>query len=57
MSVPGCPLGFSCESGDLVVRLQPLFTIGFEIHAQHIAFLNKLFQFGIDPGISLCTLP
>ena len=48
--VPGCPLGLFCESGDLAVRHQPLFSIGSEIHAQLIAFLNKLFQLGIHPG-------
>ena len=49
MSVPGCPLGFLCESGDLEVRLQPLLTIGSEIPTQHIAFQNKLFQLDIHP--------
>ena len=48
--MPGCPLGFFCESGDLAVRLQPLFVIVYEISAQLIAFLNKLFQLGIHPG-------
>ena len=50
MSAPGCPLGFFCESVDLVVRLQPLFAIGSAIPAQLIAFLNKLFQLGIHSG-------
>ena len=49
MSVPGCPLGFFCKSGDLMVRFQPLFAIGSEIHAKLIALLKKLFQFGIHP--------
>ena len=49
MSVPGCPLGFFCVSGDLEVRLQSLFAIGSEIPAQLIAFLNKLFHLGIHP--------
>ena len=47
--MPGCPFLFLCESGDLAVRLQPLFAIGSEIPAQLIAFLNKLLQLGIHP--------
>ena len=46
MSLPGFPPGFICESGDLAVRLQPLFVIVFEIPAQLIAFLIKLFHPG-----------
>ena len=53
VSVPGCPLGFFCESGDPAVRLHPKFAIGREIAAQFMTFLNKLFQLGIHPGISL----
>ena len=49
MSVPGYPIGFFYESGDLAVRLQPLFAIGSEIPAQLIAFMNKLSKLGIDP--------
>ena len=48
--MPGCPIGLFCESGDFAVRLQPMFAIGSEIHAQLIAFHNKLFQLGIHPG-------
>ena len=48
--MPGCPLEFSCESGDLAVRLQSLFAIGSEISAQIIALMKKLFQLGIHPG-------
>ena len=50
MSVPVCPFGFFCESGDLAVHLQPLIAIGSEIPAQLIAFMNKLFQLCIHPG-------
>ena len=50
MSVPGCPHGFLCESGDLAVHIQLLLTIGSEIPAQLIAFQNKSFQLGIHPG-------
>ena len=50
VSVPGCPLGFFCDSGDLAVRHQPLFTIESEMPEQLIVFLNKLFQLGIHPG-------
>ena len=49
MYVPGYPLGFFCESGDLAVRLQPMFAIGSEIHTQLIVFQNKLFKLGIHP--------
>ena len=48
--MPGCSLGFFCEYGDLAVRNKPLFSIGSEIPAQLIAFLNKLFWLGINPG-------
>ena len=51
MSVPGCPLGFFCESGDHEVRFQAMLAIDSEIPAKLIAFLNKLFQFGIHPGV------
>ena len=37
-------------SGDLAVRLQPLFAIGLEVPALHIAFLNKVNKLGIHPG-------
>ena len=50
MFVPGCPLGFLCESGDLTVRLQPLLAIGSDIPAQLSVFLKKQFQMGIHPG-------
>ena len=50
VSVPGCPLGFLSESGDLALRRQPLFADGSEIPAQLIVFLSKLFQLGIHPG-------
>ena len=43
-------MDYSCESGDFVARLQPLFTIGSEISAQLIVFLNRLFQLDIHPG-------
>ena len=47
--MPGCLLGFFCESDDLTVRLRPLFAICSEIPVQFIAFLNKLFQLDIHP--------
>ena len=33
-----------------MAHLLPLFAIGSDLHAQLIAFLNKLFQLGIHPG-------
>ena len=50
VSVSGYPLEFFRVTGDLAVRLQPLFAIAYEIPAKHIAFMNRLFQLSLHPG-------
>ena len=47
---PGFLIRFFCESGDVAVRIQPLFAIGSMIPAQRFGFLNTLFQLSIHPG-------
>ena len=42
MSVPGCPLGFLCESGYLAVCFQPLFTIVSMIPALLLSYHRRL---------------